>query len=87
MINSREGVQLLLPSCFLCSLPLPCHGLTAAQLPDMAMPLCSQEGEGFWWQGDVTEALSSKADTDADLFHPEPQEYWHCKLSFLQDDT
>jgi len=27
MINSREGMQLLLPSCFLCSLPLPCHGL------------------------------------------------------------
>lgn len=27
MINSREGMQFLLPSCFLCSLPLPCRGL------------------------------------------------------------
>lgn len=57
----------------------------------MAMPLCSQEGEGFWWQGDVTEALSSKANTDADFFPFRAPGVWvprallsaRCRVVFL----
>lgn len=74
MINSREGMQLLLPSCFLFSLflALPC-GTT---LPWR---------EGLQWQGDVSEGLSSKGDMGRGLFHPDHLGCKCCKLSFPLD--
>lgn len=47
MISSREGMQLLLPSCFLCSLPCPAMAFPVAQPPGTAL------GRRISWQGDV----------------------------------